>query len=139
MTGGFFANHDDDFKVLPFFFCFQKCLEGKRKKLAEQLDEAKRLKENIDRRSATVSSFLHQYLNEEQYADYDHFVKMKAKLIMDSREISDKIKLGEEQIKALRDSLSFPSPSVTPTQGKTSLVHVSFSPPPSVVPPPHPE
>ncbi|TRY73430.1 hypothetical protein TCAL_15764 [Tigriopus californicus] len=117
----------------------RKCLEGKRKKLAEQLDEAKRLKEKIDRRSATVSSFLHQYLNEEQYADYDHFVKMKAKLIMDSREIGDKIKLGEEQIKALKDSLYLPSSSVTPSQGKSSLPHVAFSTSPSVVPPPHPE
>lgn len=83
----------------------QKILESKREKLTEQLNEAKRLKENIDRRSATVSGFLHKYLTADQYADYDHFVKMKAKLIMDSREIGDKIKLGEEQIKALRESL----------------------------------
>ena len=78
---------------------------GKRDKLMEQLDEAKRLKENIDKRSSLVSNFLHRYLNVEQYADYDHFVKMKAKLIMDSREISDKIKLGEEQLHALKNSL----------------------------------
>ena len=81
----------------------------KREKLCEQLDEAKRLKENIDRRSQTVSGFLHRYLSSEQYADYDHFVKMKAKLIMDTREIGDKIKLGEEQIKALRESLISPN------------------------------
>lgn len=73
--------------------------------MADQLDEAKRLKESIDRRSATVSNFLHNYLSMDEYADYDHFVKMKAKLIMDSREISDKIILGEEQIKALKESL----------------------------------
>ena len=85
---------------------FQKLLETKRDKLAEQLDEAKRLKENIDRRSQVVSAFLRLYLSDEQYADYDHFVKMKAKLIMDSREITDKIKLGEEQIRALRDSMN---------------------------------
>ena len=75
-------------------------MESKRDKLIEQLDEAKRLKENIDRRSATVSTFLRRYFDDDQYADYDHFVKMKAKLIMDSREIVDKIQLGEEQIKA---------------------------------------
>ena len=71
----------------------------------EQLDEAKRLKENIDRRSSMVSQFLQNYLSESDYADYEHFVKMKAKLIMDSREISDKIKLGEEQLQALKESI----------------------------------
>ena len=92
------------FKTI-FVFVLQKILENKREKLATQLDEAKRLKESIDRRSNTVSNFLHNYLSIDEYADYDHFVKMKAKLIMDSREISDKIILGEEQIKALKESL----------------------------------
>jgi protein Shroom len=69
------------------------------------LDEAKSLKESIDRRSATVSAFLRLYLSDDQFADYGHFVKMKAKLIMDQREITDKIKLGEEQLRALRDSM----------------------------------
>ena len=84
---------------------FQKILESKRSKLASQLDEAKSLKESIDRRSAAVSGFLHGYLGAEQFADYEHFVKMKAKLIMDGREVADKIKLGEEQLRALRESM----------------------------------
>ncbi|CAL8081835.1 unnamed protein product [Orchesella dallaii] len=84
----------------------KKILESKRDKLREQLDEAKILKENIDRRSAQVSSFLQKYLTVEEYADYDHFVKMKAKLIIDAREIDDKIKLGEEQLGALKDALN---------------------------------
>ena len=83
----------------------QKLLESKRSKLASQLDEAKSLKESIDRRSAAVSGFLHGYLGAEQFADYEHFVKMKAKLIMDAREVADKIKLGEEQLRALRESM----------------------------------
>lgn len=91
--------------MCPLNYPLQKILEKKREKLATQLDEAKRLKESIDRRSNTVSNFLHHYLSVDEYADYDHFVKMKAKLIMDSREISDKIILGEEQIKALQESL----------------------------------
>lgn len=49
---------------------------------------------------------LNKYLTEDQYADYDHFIKMKAKLIMDAREIDDKIKLGEEQQKALRETMN---------------------------------
>ena len=100
---------------LYLFHLFQKILEKKREKLAEQLDEAKRLKENIDKRSQVVSNFLHKYLNDEQYADYDHFVKMKAKLIMDAREVGDKVKLGEEQIQALQESLCLNNSSSSTT------------------------
>lgn len=46
-----------------------------------------------------------KYLTSEEYADYDHFINMKAKLIVDSREISDKLALGEEQLNALRETL----------------------------------
>lgn len=52
-----------------------------------------------------VSKVLNKYLTEDQYADYDHFIKMKAKLIMDAREIDDKMKLGEEQQKALKETM----------------------------------
>lgn len=78
-------------------------MESKRDKLKEQLEEAKTLKEGIDRRSAQVSGFLTKYLTSEEYADYQHFTKMKAKLIIDAREIDDKIKLGEEQMLALQE------------------------------------
>ena len=80
-------------------------LEGKRDKLIEQLDEAKRLKENIDRRSRQVANLLTKYLTDDEFADYSHFVTMKAKLVIDQREIDDKIKLGEEQLAALRETL----------------------------------
>ena len=50
-----------------------------------------------------VEKILGQYLTAAELADYDHFIKMKAKLVMDSREIVDKIKLSEEQQTALRD------------------------------------
>ncbi|KAL3275059.1 hypothetical protein HHI36_019831 [Cryptolaemus montrouzieri] len=83
----------------------KRTLEAKRDKLLSQLEEAKSLKESIDRRSISVSNILTQYLDSEEYADYDHFINMKAKLIMDSKEIADKIKLGEEQLSALKESL----------------------------------
>lgn len=87
------------------YYFFQKILESKRDKLQEQLEEAKKLKENIDRRSVNVSNILYKYLSSEEYADYDHFINMKAKLIMDAKEIADKIKLGEEQLMALKETL----------------------------------
>ena len=49
---------------------------------------------------------LYKYLSEVEYADYDHFIKMKAKLIMDGRELDDKIKLGEEQLHALKETIT---------------------------------
>uniref|UniRef100_T1IQV0 ASD2 domain-containing protein n=1 Tax=Strigamia maritima TaxID=126957 RepID=T1IQV0_STRMM len=83
----------------------REVIKAKRDKLYEQHEEAKRLKENIDRRSLQVSNFLHNYLSSDEYADYDHFIKMKSKLLIDSREIDDKIKLGEEQMMALTNNL----------------------------------
>lgn len=91
--------------ILIILFFFQRIIEAKRDKLLDQLEEAKNLKECIDRRSISVSNILFKYLNSEEYADYDHFINMKAKLIMDSKEISDKIKLGEEQLLALKETL----------------------------------
>ncbi|XP_052892283.1 protein Shroom [Anopheles moucheti] len=88
------ANHPD-----------KKILEAKRERLLEQLDEAKQLKDDIDQRGSTIARILEQSLTIEEYADYDYFINMKAKLIVDSREIADKIKLGEEQLVALKDTL----------------------------------
>merc|ERR1711974_2265 len=99
-------------------------LEDKKCKLEEQLSEAKRLKESIDRRSSGIADFLQTHLNTETYEDYQHFVKMKAKLIMDSREISDKIKLGEEQIQALRESMLNPqSPNLISSLNPSPALH----------------
>nr|CAB3266064.1 protein Shroom3-like [Phallusia mammillata] len=77
----------------------------KRKKLTEQHVEAKQLKENIDRRQKTVSEILARYFNHEQFADYEHYIKMKSALIMEQRELLDKSKLGQEQMQCLRESL----------------------------------
>lgn len=83
----------------------QKILETKRDRLLEQLGEAKCLKEDIDRRGKNLSKILKKFLTVDEYADYDYFINMKAKLIVDSREIADKIKLGEEQLNSLKDTL----------------------------------
>lgn len=80
-------------------------MENKRDKLAEQLEEAKNLKLDIDKRGQMISSILEKALTIEEFADYNYFINMKAKLIVDSREISEKIKLGEEQLCALKQSV----------------------------------
>ncbi|XP_073523419.1 protein Shroom2 isoform X3 [Phyllobates terribilis] len=83
----------------------RRTLVEKRKLLTRQHEDAKELKENLDRRERTVFDILASYLNEENLADYEHFVKMKSALILEQRELEDKIKLGEEQLKCLTDSL----------------------------------
>lgn len=80
-------------------------METKRDRLTEQLEEAKKLKIDIDRRGKLVAKTLEKHLSIEEYADYDYFINMKAKLIVDAREIADKIKLGDEQLSALKDTL----------------------------------
>ncbi|XP_067287266.1 protein Shroom2 isoform X2 [Pseudorasbora parva] len=80
-------------------------LTEKRKLLIRQHEDAKELKENLDRRERLVYEILASYLSEECLADYRHFVKMKSALIIEQRKLEDKIKLGEEQLKCLKDSL----------------------------------
>lgn len=82
----------------------KRTLEAKRDKLRDQHEDARRLKESIDRRSNQVSTFLHRFLTDEEYSDYDHFIKMKVKLLVDTREVDEKIKLSEGQLSALRNN-----------------------------------
>lgn len=88
-----------------FKFLLQRTLTEKRKLLIRQHEDAKELKENLDRREQVVYDILSNYLPEDSLADYEHFVKMKSALIIEQRKLEDKIKLGEEQLKCLMDSL----------------------------------
>ena len=80
-------------------------MDTKRDRLNEQLDEAKRLKEDIDRRGTNIYKIINKNLTSDDCADYDFFINMKAKLIVDLREINDKMKLSEEQLSALKETL----------------------------------
>uniref|UniRef100_A0A2D4LIJ5 ASD2 domain-containing protein n=1 Tax=Micrurus spixii TaxID=129469 RepID=A0A2D4LIJ5_9SAUR len=80
-------------------------LNEKRKMLASQHEDARELKDNLDRRERVVLDILCSYLSEEQLQDYQHFVKMKSGLLIEQRELDDKIKLGQEQLKCLLESL----------------------------------
>uniref|UniRef100_A0A8C6Y705 ASD2 domain-containing protein n=1 Tax=Naja naja TaxID=35670 RepID=A0A8C6Y705_NAJNA len=79
-------------------------LNEKRKMLASQHEDARELKDNLDRRERVVLDILCSYLSEEQLQDYQHFVKMKSGLLIEQRELEDKIKLGQEQLKCLLES-----------------------------------
>eukprot|EP00095_Tigriopus_kingsejongensis_P005933 maker-scaffold316_size209483-snap-gene-1.28 protein:Tk05933 transcript:maker-scaffold316_size209483-snap-gene-1.28-mRNA-1 annotation:"protein shroom" len=83
----------------------KEILSRKRDKLADQLSEAKKLKDNIDKRSKLVGDMLRKYLKDSTFRDYEVYVKMKTRLILESREIQEKIALGEEQSLALKDAI----------------------------------
>ncbi|XP_069965296.1 protein Shroom isoform X2 [Bactrocera oleae] len=83
----------------------KKSLELKRDRLLDQLAEAKRLKEDIDRRGSSVVGIVEKTLSADDFADFDYFINMKAKLIADTRDVADKIKCGEEQLNALSEAL----------------------------------
>ncbi|XP_059823915.1 protein Shroom2-like isoform X3 [Hypanus sabinus] len=85
----------------------RRTLTQKQKLLTRQHEDAKELKENLDRRERLVFDILSSYLTDELLQDYDHFVKMKSALTIEQRELEDKIKLGEEQLKCLLESLPF--------------------------------
>lgn len=83
------------------FVGFQQSLHQRHKRLTQQLQDAKTLKESIDRRSDSISAMLKSVLTEEQFQDYMYFIRQKSKLVMDANEISEKIKIGEQQKRAL--------------------------------------
>lgn len=77
----------------------------KKHQLKRQLSEAQDLKDHVDRREQAVSRVLARCLSPEQHRDYCHFVKLKAALLVEQRQLEDKIRLGEEQLRGLRESL----------------------------------
>ncbi|XP_061532423.1 protein Shroom2-like isoform X2 [Phycodurus eques] len=83
----------------------KRTLTEKRKLLMQQYEDAKELKDNLDRRERLVSTIMEAHLDPERLDDYRHFVKMKSALIIEQRKLEDKINLGEEQLKCLLDSL----------------------------------
>uniref|UniRef100_A0A3B5R9U6 ASD2 domain-containing protein n=1 Tax=Xiphophorus maculatus TaxID=8083 RepID=A0A3B5R9U6_XIPMA len=82
-----------------------RTLTEKRKLLMRQHEDAKELKENLDRREQLVFAIMEVHLDAENLDDYRHFVKMKSALVIEQRKLDDKIKLGEEQLKCLTESL----------------------------------
>ena len=70
-----------------------------------QLEDAKELQEHVARRERVVFASVSCRLPSEQLQDYQHFVRMKSALAIQQRQLEDKIKLGEEQLRCLRDSL----------------------------------
>ena len=85
-----------------FMFSFlQDTLIAKIEKLRSQHEEACYLRDVNDRRGENVATFLYKYCTEEEFADFQYYVDMKSQLALMQSEIREKVKLGEERLKAL--------------------------------------
>ncbi|KAK5858828.1 hypothetical protein PBY51_002943 [Eleginops maclovinus] len=80
-------------------------LDSRHRLLCKQREDAKDLKDNLDRRENLVSTFLARQLSAEQLQDYRRFVQTKASLLIRQKDLEEKQRLGEEQLEALSNSL----------------------------------
>lgn len=83
----------------------KQSLDSRHRLLCKQREDAKDLKDNLDRRENLVSTFLSRQLSAEQLQDYRHFVQTKASLLIRQKDLEEKQRLGEEQLEALTGSL----------------------------------
>uniref|UniRef100_A0A3Q0S8D2 ASD2 domain-containing protein n=1 Tax=Amphilophus citrinellus TaxID=61819 RepID=A0A3Q0S8D2_AMPCI len=73
--------------------------------LLRQTEDARELKENLDRRQRVVHAILSGYLTEPQLQDYRRYVSAKPSLLIRQRHLDDLIRRGEEQLTQLAESL----------------------------------
>ncbi|KAM9348307.1 protein Shroom1 [Symphorus nematophorus] len=84
----------------------KQSLDSRHRLLCKQREDAKDLKDNLDRRENMVSTFLSRQLSAEQLQDYRRFVQTKASLLIRQKDLEEKQRLGEEQLEALNNSLN---------------------------------
>ncbi|XP_045895135.1 protein Shroom1 isoform X1 [Micropterus dolomieu] len=84
----------------------KQSLDSRHRLLCKQREDAKDLKDNLDRRENLVSTFLSRQLSAEQLQDYQRFVQTKASLLIRQKDLEEKQRLGEEQLEALSNSLN---------------------------------
>lgn len=80
-------------------------LHHKRSLLLRQTEDARELKENLDRRQRVVNAILSGYLTEAQLRDYRHFVSAKPSLLIRQRHLDDLIRQRGELLTRLTESL----------------------------------
>ncbi|XP_073680469.1 protein Shroom1 [Garra rufa] len=83
----------------------RQSLDNRYNLLCKQWEDAKDLKDNLDRRERVVSTFLSKQLTDTQLQEYRRFIQSKASLLIRQKDLDEKQRLGEEQIEALLSSL----------------------------------
>lgn len=95
-------------------------LIDRREKAQQKHDEAKALKDGIDRRSRLVTNILRKYLTSEQFDDYEHFIRMISTLLMDAKDVEENISMVEKQIHILTTFASAPAVNSDPNHRYSS-------------------
>ncbi|NXM86193.1 SHRM1 protein, partial [Oenanthe oenanthe] len=83
----------------------KQSLSERHQLLSRQREDAKDLKENLDRRERVVSGILAKYLTEQQLQDYQHFVQVKTSLLIEQKDLEEQIKFFKEQLENLDQSI----------------------------------
>ncbi|KAM9531335.1 protein Shroom1 isoform 2-T2 [Guaruba guarouba] len=83
----------------------KQSLHERHKLLSRQREDAKDLKENLDRRERVVSGILAKYLSAQQLQDYRCFVQEKTSLLIEQKDLEEQIKFFEEQLESLGRSI----------------------------------
>ncbi|KAK2872340.1 hypothetical protein Q8A67_022237 [Cirrhinus molitorella] len=83
----------------------KESLQLKRKQLCSQQEDARELKENLDRRSRVVLDILSGYLSGPQLRDYQRYIRIKPALLIRQRHLDELIRQGEEQVQRLEETL----------------------------------
>ncbi|MCI4386812.1 hypothetical protein PGIGA_G00066900 [Pangasianodon gigas] len=79
-------------------------LQQKQRQLRSQQEDARELKENLDRRERIVLQFLGGYLSTAQLHDYRRFIRAKPALLIRQRHLDELIRQGEEQLCRLTEN-----------------------------------
>ena len=77
-------------------------MEQKKEKLLEQLEETKQLWGNIERRTGVVTSHVEHYVGEGEGAVLATRLRAKVRLMVEKRELEEKIDTGEKQLGAMK-------------------------------------
>ena len=85
--------------------CLQANLEKLKETIHGQYQDAKLLKEGITRRHQSISTMLLNKISNDQHDDFCHYIQMLPRHLIMAQELEDKLKLGDEQLEALRESI----------------------------------
>ncbi|XP_061473016.1 protein Shroom1 isoform X2 [Rhineura floridana] len=83
----------------------KQSLKERHRLLSRQREDAKDLKENLDRRERVVSGILSKYMTKPQLQDYRHFVQEKTSLLIEQKDLEEQIKFLEEKLERLGKSI----------------------------------
>ena len=80
----------------------RRIMEDKKDKLMEQLEDTKELWQNIEKRTGIVISHVEHYIGNSESQLLEDMLRKKVKLMVEKRELEEKIETGEKQLGAMK-------------------------------------